>query len=76
MQVARKENNKSHLFACEIKAGTSACFTWWRECSNLHFMVNKTEHFETYFSSHPSCKLNTSAMQLLHCAHFTDIYHI
>lgn len=62
-------------FTCEIKAAISACFTCWREYSSFYFMVNKTEHIETYFSSHPTCKLNTSATQLLHCALFTGINH-
>lgn len=45
VQAARKENNKRG----NLLAATSAYFTCRREYSSLFFILNKTEHFETYF---------------------------
>lgn len=72
----KKIIRERHFLVCKIKVATSACFTSWKEYSSLYFMVNKAEHFEIHFSSHPACKLNTSAMQLLHCDLFIGVNHI
>lgn len=65
--IRYKKGRKQAVYWLANQSWNSCCFPCMRESASLYFPVNKAEHFETHFSSHPTCKLNTSSVHTLHC---------
>lgn len=79
MHTGRKENNKNVIPLCVKSKLQHLLASPAGKKKILQFVLlwltrlNTLKHISLV---HPTCKLNTSAMQLLHCALFTGINHI